>query len=148
MEVLPHFWIGYYKENFGIIKEKKFKNIIHLSKYEQFTKKYDTEEIRIPIDYDDNQSLEEQNNVMYQQLYDITDYIHDKITNNQTVLLLGYSSKQDIDTIIIAYYIRYARLTIYDSILFLGSKKKNIFNPKCYFYYSLNKFYSELNKNY
>ncbi len=148
MEVLPHFWIGYYKENFAFIKEKKFKNIIHLSKYEKFVKKNDTEEIRIPIEYDDNHSLEEQNNIMYEYLYDITEYIHDKITNNQTVLLLGCSSKQDIDTIVVAYFIRYARLTIYDSILFLGSKKRHVFNPKCYFYYSLNKFYTELNKNY
>ena len=148
MEILPHFWIGYYNENFFFIKEKKIKNIIHLSKTEKFIKINNTEEIKIPLDYTDNNSYEEQNNVIYQQLFDVTDYIHDKIINNQKVLLLGYEYKQDIDTIIVAYLIRYAKLNIRDSILFLRTKKENIFSPKCLFYISLNRFYNQLNKKY
>lgn len=84
---------------------------------------------------------------MYQYLYDTTDYIHEKIINNENILLLGYIYKQDIETIIIAYFIRYGKLTIHDSILFLKSKKNNIFDPKCLFYFSLNKFYHECNKS-
>jgi len=144
MEVLPHFWISYYKNklNLSIIKEKKIKNIIHISKNESFLKKnINVEEIRIPIDYNDNNSYEEQNNIMYEQLFDITEYIHNKITGNQNILLLGYEFKQDLDTIIIAYYIRYGKLNIRDSIIFLKSKKENIFEPKCLFYFALNKFY-------
>jgi len=144
MEVLPHFWIGYYKNklNLSIIKEKKIKNIIHISKNESFLKKnINVEEIRIPIDYNDNNSYEEQNNIMYEQLFDITEYIHNKIMGNENILLLGYEFKQDLDTIIIAYYIRYGKLNIRDSIIFLKSKKENIFEPKCLFYFALNKFY-------
>ena len=44
MEILPHFWISYYRENLIIIKHKKIKNIIHLSKDESYVKKYDIEE--------------------------------------------------------------------------------------------------------
>lgn len=142
MEVLPHFWIGYYKENLHIIKTKKIQNIIHLSKDEPFIKKNDIEQIRVPIDYDENQSLEVQNNIMYQHLYDITDYIHEKIINNSNILLIGYINKQDIDTIVIAYFIKFGKLTIRESILFYKSKKEHIFNPKCSFYYALNKFYN------
>ena len=142
MEVLPHFWIQYYNENLIIIKQKNIKNIIHLSKYEPFIKN-NIEEIRIPIEYE-NENLEEQNNIMFQYLFDITDYIHDKIMNNQNILLLGYKDKQDIDTIVVAYYIRYGKLSIHDAILFLKSKKDNIFNPKCLFYFSLNKFHSKI----
>lgn len=146
MEVLPHFWISYYKENIFFLKKKNITNIIHLSKYEQFIKKNTIEEIRVPIDYNEEMSLEEQNNIMYQNLYDLTDYIHEKITSNKNILLLGYSNKQDIDVLIIAYFIRFGSLTIHDSINFLKTKKENIFIPKCNFYFALNKFYNELLK--
>ena len=142
MEILPHFWIGYYKENLHIIKTKKIQNIIHLSKNEHFVKKNDIEQIRVPIDYNENQSLEMQNNIMYQHLYDITDYIHEKIINNSNILLIGYSNKQDIDTIVIAYFIKFGKLNIRESIIFYKSKKEHIFNPTCNFYHALNKFYN------
>ena len=118
MEIIPHFWIGYFKENYNIIKEKKIKNIIHLSKYEPFIKKMDLDEIRIPIDYDDIESTEQQNIVVYQQLFDVTDYIHEKIINNQKIMLLGYSGKQDIDVIVTAYLIRYGKLNLQTAISF------------------------------
>jgi hypothetical protein len=148
MEILPRLWIDYYGNNLNYIKKKKIKNIIHLSKSNNYIKKHNIEEINIVIDYDDNNTYEEQNMIMYQQLFDITDYIHEKIINNESILLLGDEFKQDIDTIIIAYYIRYGKLNIYDSILFLKTKKSNIFYPKCLFYFALNKFYNQLNKNY
>lgn len=148
MEVLPHLWISYYKYsmNLSIIKEKKIKYIIHISKDESYLKKnIDVEEIRTPIDYTDEDTYEEQNNIMYEQLFDITDYIHNKIINNGNILLLGYEHKQDLDTIIIAYFIRYGKLNIRDSILFLKTKKNYIFEPKCLFYFALNKFYEKQN---
>ena len=148
MEVLPHFWITYYKENYNIIKEKKIKNIIHLSKYEPFIKKMDLDEIRIPIDYDDEESMEKQNIIIYQHLFDVTDYIHEKIINNEKVMLLGQFGKQDIDVFVVAYLIRFGKINIQTAISFLKSKKKEIFDPKCLFFFALNKFYNELNKNY
>ena len=145
MEILPHFWITYYKENMNIIKIKKIKDIIHLSKKEPYFKKINIEEIKISIDYDENDNYETQNNIMYDNLFDITKYIHDKILNNHNILLIGYYNKQDIDTIITAYLIRYGKLSIQNSILFLKSKKENIFESKCNFYFALNKFYQLLN---
>jgi hypothetical protein len=146
MEVLPHFWINYYHENYYIIKEKKIKNIIHLSKYEPYIKKMDLDEIRIPLDYNEDESMEKQNITIYQHLYDVTDYIHNKIINNEKVMLLGKYGKQDIDVFVVAYLIRFGKVNIQSAILFLKSKKKNIFDPKCLFYFALNKFYNELNK--
>lgn len=149
MEILPHFWIGYYhNKNIRLIKEKNIKNIIHLSKNEDYKKNMDLEEIRIPIDYTDNDSYEYINNSLYQHLFDITEYIHEKILNNENILLMGYEDKQDIDSIIVAYFIRYGKLNIHDSIIYLRTKKSNIFYPKCIFYSSLNKFYNEINKKY
>jgi protein-tyrosine phosphatase len=151
MEILPHFWIHYYNNEgkLKIIKNKKINTIIHLSKNNSFLKNNsDIEEIRIPIDYNDSNSYEEQNNIMYQYLFDITDFIHNKITNNEKILLIGEDQKQDLDTIIVAYFIRYGRMTIYNSTIYLKTKKKNVFEPKCLFYASLNKFYEEVNKEY
>ena len=73
-------------------------------------------------------------------------HIDSKIINNEKVLLIGYYNKQDLDTIIVAYLLKYAKLTIHDAILFLRSKKSDIFSPKCLFYFALNKFYNNLAK--
>jgi hypothetical protein len=148
MEILPHFWITYYNENLNIIKEKKIKNIIHLSKQDSFFKIPNVNEIKIHINYNDQENYEEMNNIMYDHLFDITEYLHNKIINNESILLLGIYDRQDIDVIIIAYYIRYGHLTIQESVRFLKTKKDDIFDPKCLFYSSLNKFYYQLNKNY
>ena len=149
MEILPHLWISYYNyKNNNLIKEKKINNIIHISKEDSFIQKknIEIEEIRIPFDYMENNSYEEQNNIVYEHLFDITEYIHTQINNNKNILLLGKEDKQDIDTIIIAYLIRYGKLNLRDSILFFKSKKENIFNPKCLFYFALNKFYENYSK--
>jgi hypothetical protein len=147
MEILPHFWINFFTGNNKLANEKKITNIIYLSKTEHFMKNIEIEQIRIPIDYNDKDSLEEKNNIIYQHLFDVTDYINDKINNNGKVLLLGKESCQDLDIFIIAYLIRYGKLNVNTSISFLKSKRENIFIPKCYFYYCLNKFYEEINKN-
>jgi protein-tyrosine phosphatase len=148
MEILPRFWISYYNDSYVyLLKEKKIRNILHISKKESFTKMEDLEEIRIPIDYNEHDSIDHMNNILYQQLFDITEYIHDKLLTNQKILLIGYDDKQDIDNLIIAYLIRYGKLTVKDAILFLRSKKNNIFVPKILFYDSLNKFYEQLNRN-
>ena len=149
MEILPRFWVSYYNNDYiHLFIKKKIKNIIHLSKTKSFLNKHNIEEIKVIIDYNENNTYEEQNMIMYQQLFDITDYIHEKLNNSESILLLGDESKQDIDTLIIAYFIRYGKLNIFDSIMFLKTKKKDIFYPKCLFYYSLNKFYNQLNNNY
>lgn len=148
MEILPHLWITYYNDNLHIIKEKKIKNILHLSKKESFFKINNVNEINIYINYSNEQNYDEMNNTMYDYLFDITEYIHNKIINNETILLISFRNKQDIDVIIIAYYIRYGNLTIQEAVRYLKTKKDDIFNPKCLFYSSLNKFYYELNKNY
>ena len=147
MEVLPHFWINYFKQNVHIMKEKNIKYIIHLSNNENFIKKEYIEEIRIPIDYCENDSYEVKNNILYKYLFDITDYIHEKITGCENIMLLGYEHKQDIDAIIVAYLIRFGKLNISQSIKCLGSKKNNIFQPKCIFYHALSKFYYKFNSS-
>lgn len=142
MEILPHFWIGYYEnDEFSFIQKKGIRCILHISKHIRFFKNSDIEELHAPIDYDDNQdSFEIQNTAMYQQLADITNYIHERIMDNETVLLMCSIGKQDLETILVAYYIRYAKLSIEHAIEFLKTKMENIFYPKCIFYLALKRF--------
>ena len=146
MEILPHFWIGHLKKNIIFLKEKKIESIIHLSKNEPFLKCRDIEQIRIPIEYTEDCTMDEKNIILYQHLFDVTDFIHEKIITNKNILLLGYENKQDLDAIITAYFIRFGKLTIVESIRFLKSKKKYVFEPKCIFLFALNKFYNQFNK--
>ena len=92
MEILPHFWIGHFKKNIIFLKEKKIESIIHLSKNESFLKCKEIEQIRIPIDYKDDFSIDDKNTVLYQHLFDVTDFIHEKIISNKNILLLGYDN--------------------------------------------------------
>ena len=102
MEILPHFWIGHLKKNIIFLKEKKIESIIHLSKNEPFLKCRDIEQIRIPIEYTEDCTMDEKNIILYQHLFDVTDFIHEKIITNKNILLLGYENKQDLDAIITA----------------------------------------------
>ena len=148
MEFLPHLWISFYHSDYShiILQRKKIKYIIHLSKTKSFFKTFHEEQIRIPLEYNDTDNYEEKNNILYQHLFDITDYIHQKIIHYQHVLLIGYEERQEIDTILVAYLIRYGKIDIHHSIQYLKSKKKDVFEPKCFYYYALQKFYTELNK--
>jgi hypothetical protein len=147
MEILPHLWINYYTNNYSCIKEKKIKNIVHLSKISGMFKKLDVEEISIPLDYRDNQTIEEQNNIVYQHLDDVCNYIHEKIMINEKVLLLGYLEKQDIDIFIVAYLMKFGKYKMEDAILSLKTKKNNVFLPKCYFQIALQNFYNDCLNN-
>ena len=143
MEILPHIWISYYNDNItNIIKKKNIELIIHLSSTNNYVKKNNLEQIRIPIDYEEDTTYEDKNNTMYNILFDITDFMHEKISKNKKILLIGIYDKQDIDTIIIAYLIRYAKLNINNSIIYLNTKKENIFYPKFLFYDAINKFFN------
>lgn len=150
MEILPNLWISYYDDNniIHLIKKNKIKSIVHLSNKHDFFKKKDCDEIRADIDYTEEDTLEIKNNILYRCLFNITDYIHEKIIDTEKVLLIGNSNKQDLDSIVIAYLVRFGKLTIYDSIQFLKTKKDSIFEPKCYFFSALNKFYNHLYPSY
>jgi len=146
MEILPNLWIGYYDDIdiIQVIKNNKIKSIVHLSNKHDFFKKKDCDEIRADIDYTQEDSLEIKNNIVYRCLFHVTDYIHENIINTDKVLLIGESNRQDLDVMVIAYLVRFGKLTIYDSIQFFKTKKDTLFEPKCNFFGSLNKFYNHL----
>ena len=143
MEILPHFWISDKIKNSDFMKLKNIKAIIFLSKTLNFYKNIDIEQIRIPLQLSDNNKND--NIIIYQHLFDVTNYIFEKIYNNKNILIIGNENDESILYLfIICYYIRYGKLDIKNSLLFLETKLK-----MKYFNYNsaLFKFYSQINKN-
>jgi len=143
MEILPHFWISDKIKNSHFLKTKNIKAIIFLSKTLKYYKNIDVEQIRIPLELSDNNKND--NVIIYQHLYDVTNYIFEKIYNNKNLLIIGNEKDESmLYLIIICYYIRYGKLDIKNSLLFLETKLK-----MKYFNYNnaLFKFYNQINKN-
>jgi len=143
MEIIPHFWVSDSIKKKEFLNSKKIKAIIILSKHQSFYKHIDIEQIRIPCELTNNNKND--NIVIYQHLYDVTQFIFEKIINNKNVLLIGNEKDESILYIfILAYYIRYGKLDIKNSLNFLDSKIKiNYFNYND----ALFKFYKDINSN-
>lgn len=143
MEILPHFWISEKNKNNHFLKLKNIKEVIFLSKIIPFCKNINTEQIRIPLSVTDNNKND--NIIIYQHLFDVTNYIFEKIYNNKNILLIGNETDCSILYLfILCYYIRYGKLDIKNSLLFLETK----ITMKYFNYNSaLFKFYNETNKN-
>lgn len=143
MEILPHFWISEKPKNIDFLKIKNIKSIIFLSKYVKYYKNLDIEQIRISIEISNNNKLDNVNN--FEHLYDVTQFIFEKIYNNKNILLIGNEKDNSILYLfILCYYIRYGKLDIKNSLLFLETKIK-----MKYFHFNeaLFKFYNQINKN-
>jgi hypothetical protein len=143
MEILPHFWISEKIKKNYFLKLKKINYVIFLSKSIPFYQHTDIEQIRISLNITDNNKND--NIIIYQHLFDVTNYIFEKIYNNKNILLVGNEDDSSmLYLFILCYYIRYGKLDIENSLLFLETKLK-----MKYFNYNnaLFKFYNEINKN-
>ena len=143
MEILPHFWISDKIKNLNFIKQKNIKSVVILSKFLNYYKNVDIEQIRIPLEITNNNKND--NIIVFQHLYDVTNFIFEKIYNNKNILLIGNEKDSSILYLfILCYYIRYGKLDIKNSLLFLETKLKME-------YFSFNdalfKFYNQINKN-
>ena len=152
MEIIPHFWIADF-ENYDdkrFLRDKNITTIINLSKYKNFSStnaKLSIDEIRIPIEYDEEtDSTDRINMLLYEYLFDITEYIHERVINMKNILLVGYSSKEDINAVICAYFIRYAKIDVKEAIKYVKSKIEKSYINKILFYPALNKFYNSIYK--
>lgn len=143
-EVYPHLFTSTYEnyKDLNIIKNKKIKLIIHVSKNKKFVGTDKIEEIRLPIEFDeDNFDFEHINLELYNYIPDMIEYIYKNLKNNRNVLLLGYSHKQEVDILVCGFYMRYGNVTPQLSIYYLKSKKQNIFLPECYYESCLEHYY-------
>ncbi len=148
IEVLPYIHYAYYEEEKSdkFFKRNKIKTIIHLSKSQKMFKSPHLEEILIDLDYDINHFDEHKINVrLYEYLYDIIEFIYKKtIIENHSICILGFKNKQDIDAILMAYFIKYAQVNYQEAHHYVMSKKMENFYDKSYYYTCLKKYMNQL----
>ena len=139
MEVLPHFWVSQTPKSIDFISSKKIKSILFLSKYKDFYKNTSIEQLRIPLQVTDDN--ENDNVQIYQHLYDTTHFIYEKMITNKNIFLIG--NEEDFSILylfIVAYLIRYGKLSMQHSLQFLNSK---IFIQSFRYHNALFQFYNE-----
>lgn len=149
IEVLPYINFAYYEEEKSdkFFKRNKIKTIIHLSKSQKLINSSSIEEIFIDLDYDINHFDEQKINIsLYEYLYDIIEFIYKKtIVENNNICILGFKNKQDIDAILMAYFIKYAQISYQEAHHYVMSKKQTYFYEKTYYYNCLKKYMNQLN---
>ncbi len=149
IEVLPYIHFAYYEEEKSdkFFKRNKIKTIIHLSKAQKLFNSSALEEIVLDLDYDANHFDEQKINIrLYEYLYDIIEFIYKKtIVENDNVCILGFKNKQDIDAILMAYFIKYAQVNYQEAHHYVMSKKQIYFYEKSYYYTCLKKYMNQLN---
>lgn len=150
MEVYPHLYVIDYEslEESNIIKNRKINVIVHFSKNKRFLNIDKIEEIRIPVEIEHEPfDIEEVNLNLFSYFWDTTDYVYQKITDFKNVLIIGLPYRQEVDSFIVAFYIKYGKVNPKYGIYYLKTKKRNIFYPECMYNMALEKFYHQCNKN-
>jgi hypothetical protein len=154
IEILNHLWINYDlidSSNINRLKENilslKIKNIVIISNKIGYLNIKDTNEMMYKLSFDKNIDIQVLNNDFYKKIYEITFLINECLKKKQKIIIIGHNNNQDIDAIICAYYIRYAKVSFNKAIEYLKTKKKNVFYEECYYYDVLNLFYKDINQN-
>jgi len=172
IEYLPHLWVSeYYTFDFSFLSSKKIHLILHLSDAFDFYKT-EIEQIRIPLEKSnvssdrvsldrvssdrvssvsldrvssvssDNVSIEEKNALMYNHLFDVTDLIHQRITQTNPVLILSNGIQKEL--FVASYFIRFAKVLPRESLEYIQSKKKDLSLEIIEYNNCLNKFYCQI----
>ena len=136
-----------YREE-DILKRKKIKIVIHISKRKKFIGKEKIEEIRVPIESDEETfDLLQINLDLYHYLHDTVDFIHQHIMKQNPVLLLGYGHKQEVDILVSAFFMKYGKVPPKLAMYYVKTKKRNVFLPECIYEYCLDKYYEDITRN-
>lgn len=128
-ELTPNLWIG--NANDLLVKEfiETFDVIVNCTKNIPFPE-YKCKTVRVFVD--DNLDPAELDN-LYKYLDKVTEYIHVHLLNGRRVFVHCYAGKQRSASVIVAYYIRYFRMSLEDASIALQSKRQIVFEPLCNF---------------
>ena len=137
-EIIPKLWLG----NINICKNRLFltnnniKIIINCScDIPFFSNK--TKNIRISV----NDNLKEKEiEKLYHYLDKSADTIYKYLQNNQPILVHCYAGKQRSASVVVAFLMKYARMSLKDSILAIKSKRVKVFTPGINFIKPLEKY--------
>lgn len=108
-EILPHLWIG----SLGVLQNSEFLSDKNIKGYLNLEK--DLDFLHQDLEY---QGIVKQNIFKYriiklaEYLKNATQYIHDKLSQTEGIILVSRNGYSKCDYIIIAYLIRYARCSV------------------------------------
>tara|TARA_B110000967_G_C18541645_1_gene390925 strand:- start:63 stop:506 length:444 start_codon:yes stop_codon:yes gene_type:complete len=124
-EILSGLWLG----NIIDSQTEEFINnmdiVINCSKDIPFYTKT-TKNIRIPI-HDNLEQSEIRNLLKF--LPKITTFIHTSLLNNKNILIHCHAGKQRSASVIVAYLMKYLKITLEKAIILVKSKRNIIFTP-------------------
>ncbi len=148
IEVLPFLYYSYYEEekNDKFFKRNKIKCIIHLSHKQKNFNSSEFEEVNILLHKNIERDGEKNVNIeFYNYLYDLVEFLYNKIIiENINVCILGHIDKQDIDALIMAYFIKYANVNYQEAHHYVLSKKLDQYYERSYYYDALKKYAKEI----
>ncbi len=141
-EILIGLWIGDYNDsqNIPFIKNNNIKYIINCTNNLNFQKIDNINKIRIPLSDHPNHNYINNNKKMLKYLDNTINIIYDNINKNNNILIHCNKGIQRSPTIILAYLIKFGKISKKEAISFLKSKNENFFMPHHNFDYSINKF--------
>jgi dual specificity phosphatase 12 len=144
-EIIPNLWLGNIKiaQNNNFFEKYNIDCVINCSTDIPFYSNY-TDNIRISIN--DNLKSSEIDK-MYSYLDKASDIINKYLLLNKKILVHCYAGKQRSACVIAAFLIKYAGMTLKNSIIAIKSKRLISFTPDINFLESLKRFNNDLLSN-
>ena len=144
-EILPNLWLGNIKiaSTSAFYINHNINCVINCSKdIEFFDKKCNN--IRISVN-DDLKKKEIDNLLLY--LDKSSDLIYEQLINNNCILVHCYAGIQRSASVILAYLIKYANVSLYEGVQLIQSKRFQAFTPGINFLNTLQKYEKSISVN-
>lgn len=137
-EILPNLWLGNIKiaQTLIFFTDHKIKCVINCSKDIPF---YNEKCKNVRVSVHDNLEKKEINR-LYDYFDTCSDFIHRHLSDNKPILVHCYAGKQRSASIILAYLMKYAKISLYDGVSLIQSKRFQAFTPGINFLSSLEKY--------
>jgi protein tyrosine phosphatase len=143
-EIIPNLWLGNSTDSQSTPWIFQFDIIINCTKDLPFClENTHAKKIRIPID-DNLEPIEIDN--MYNYLETIIDFIHIQLLKGKKIFVHCFAGVQRSATVIVAYLLKYIRLSLDECSKCVSSKRPIIFLPMCNFRPALDKLVKNINK--
>ena len=148
IEIIPNLWLGNQDDalSYFFLHEKNIQVIINCTPNSPFIQgEFHIEKKRLNIQ---NSSSYHDNKKIYENFDYIVEYIYQSLNQNRAVLIHDFDGRQSAPTIIVAYFIHYARVKVPQAIQYLKTKDPNTFLPKPNFEYAMEQYAKDMRKKY